>query len=110
MAGRSGAAPTVTSAIRVGVTVALETGVISIVIQAGPATIGFTWDEASGDLGAGRWRTFRRVTVPQLMPAVVVAFVLMLSWSLDGVVTSLSSAGRTRKRCPCCSWPWYGTR
>jgi ABC-type spermidine/putrescine transport system permease subunit II len=72
--------------------------------------MGFTPEEAAGDPGAGRWRTFRRVTVPQLMPAVVVAFVLVLSRSLDGVITSLSSAGRTPERCPCCSWAWYGTR
>jgi spermidine/putrescine transport system permease protein len=40
-------------------------------------------EEASHDLGAGTWETFRRVTLPLLFPALISAFLIALTLSFD---------------------------
>jgi ABC-type spermidine/putrescine transport system permease subunit II len=72
----------------------------TLVIQARLASMGNTLEEAAADLGANPWRTFRRVTVPQLMPAIVVSFLLVFSYSLDDVVTSLFLGGPNTQTLP----------
>jgi spermidine/putrescine transport system permease protein len=48
--------------------------------------------EASFDLYASPWRTFRQVTFPQLLPAVVAGFLLSFTFSFDDyVITSFVS-------------------
>jgi ABC-type spermidine/putrescine transport system permease subunit II len=47
-------------------------------------------EEAALDLGATEWSTFRRVTLPYLMPAVAAAAMLAFTVSIDDyVITSL---------------------
>jgi ABC-type spermidine/putrescine transport system permease subunit II len=60
----------------------------TVIIQARFATLGDTLEEAAADLGANRWRAFRRVTLPLLMPAVIVASLLAVSFSFDDVIVS----------------------
>ena len=48
----------------------------TIIIQARLASLSSTLEEAAADLGANRWRVFRRVTFPLLVPAVLVAALL----------------------------------
>jgi spermidine/putrescine transport system permease protein len=60
----------------------------TVIIQARFATLGETLEEAAADLGANRWRAFRRVTLPLLMPAVIVASLLAVSFSFDDVIVS----------------------
>jgi putrescine transport system permease protein len=45
-------------------------------------------EEAAADLGATPWRVFLRVTLPLLMPALVAAWLLAFTLSLDDVVIS----------------------
>jgi ABC-type spermidine/putrescine transport system permease subunit II len=52
----------------------------TLIIQARLATMNDVLEEAAFDLGANRWRVFRRVTLPLLMPAIVVAALLILSF------------------------------
>lgn len=48
--------------------------------------------EASFDLYASPWRTFRQITFPQLMPAIVAGFLLSFTFSFDDyVITSFVS-------------------
>ena len=48
--------------------------------------------EASYDLYATPWRTFRQITLPQLLPAVVAGFLLAFTFSFDDyVITSFVS-------------------
>ena len=48
--------------------------------------------EASYDLYASPWRTFRQITFPQLLPAIVAGFLLAFTFSFDDyVITSFVS-------------------
>jgi spermidine/putrescine transport system permease protein len=49
--------------------------------------------EASMDLYADPWGTFRQVTLPQLMPAIVAGFLLSFTFSLDDFVIAFFVAG-----------------
>jgi ABC-type spermidine/putrescine transport system permease subunit II len=60
----------------------------TIIIQARLASLSSTLEEAAADLGANRWRVFRRVTFPLLIPAVAVAALLCISFSFDDVIVS----------------------
>jgi ABC-type spermidine/putrescine transport system permease subunit II len=67
----------------------------TVIIQARFATMGSTLEEAAADLGANRWRVFRRVTLPLLMPAVLVAALLAVSFSFDDVIVSQFLGGNS---------------
>jgi len=60
----------------------------TVIIQARFQTLSETLEEAAADLGANRWRVFRRVTLPLLMPAILVASLLAVSFSFDDVIVS----------------------
>ena len=67
----------------------------TIIIQARLASLNQTLEEAASDLGANRWRVFRRVTLPLLMPAVIVAALLTISFSFDDVIVSQFLGGNS---------------
>jgi spermidine/putrescine transport system permease protein len=58
-------------------------------------------DEAARDLGAGAWQTFRRVTVPLLMPAIVSSFLIAFTLSFDEYAIASFLAGTEP------TWPVY---
>jgi spermidine/putrescine transport system permease protein len=74
-----------------------NTSVVTLVCRARLAGMDRSLEEASADLGATRWRTFRRVTLPQLFPAVLAGGLLAFTFSFDDVVLStfVSSPGST---------------
>jgi spermidine/putrescine transport system permease protein len=49
--------------------------------------------EAAADLYADEWRTFRRVTLPQLWPGILAGAMLAFITSIDDFVTTLLGAG-----------------
>jgi spermidine/putrescine transport system permease protein len=51
--------------------------------------------EASSDLGASRWRTFRSVTLPLSMPGVIAAFIFVLIPTIGEYVTPLLVGGES---------------
>ncbi len=53
-------------------------------------------DEASADLGADSWRTFRSVTLPQLGSALVAGALLAFALSFDEVIVTTFTAGADR--------------
>jgi ABC-type spermidine/putrescine transport system permease subunit II len=72
----------------------------TVIIQARAATIPRDLEEAAADLGASPRRVFRRVTLPMLMPAVVVAVLVAFTFSFDDVVTSSFLAGTGTETLP----------
>ena len=50
-------------------------------------------EEASHDLGAGTWETFRRVTLPLLLPALVSSFMIAFTLSFDEYAIASFLAG-----------------
>lgn len=50
-------------------------------------------EEASMDLGANQWRTFRRVTLPIIAPGIMSGAMLALTMSLDDVIVSFFTTG-----------------
>lgn len=59
-------------------------------------------EEASADLGATPWTTFRRVTLPLAMPGVLAGFLLSFTFALDETIVSsfVAVSGST-------PWPVY---
>ena len=64
-----------------------------VVVSARLATMDQSLEQASADLGAGPWTTFRRVTLPILMPGILGGFLLGFIISLDDVVITYFIAG-----------------
>jgi ABC-type spermidine/putrescine transport system permease subunit II len=71
-----------------------------VIIQARVVTIPRQFEEAAADLGASPRRVFRRVTLPLLMPAIVVAGLVAFTFSFDDVVTSSFLAGTGTETLP----------
>ena len=53
----------------------------------------WSWEEAALDLGATPFRTFLRVTGPQLLPAIMASAMLIFPWSFDDFVITYFVAG-----------------
>ena len=63
--------------------------IASRAVLAGFRGLDSTLDDASASLGAGRWRTLRRVTLPLLRPAVAAGATLAFVTALGDFVTSI---------------------
>ena len=50
-------------------------------------------EEAAMDLGANEWKTFQKVTLPLIAPAVLAAFLLCFAISIDDFVVTYFNAG-----------------
>jgi ABC-type spermidine/putrescine transport system permease subunit II len=77
--------------------VVFNASVVAIVVRARFVGMGQTLEEASYDLGAGPFSTFRQVTLPRLAPAVLAGGLLAFTFSFDDFITSffVSGAGTT---------------
>jgi ABC-type spermidine/putrescine transport system permease subunit II len=70
-----------------------NTSVVTLIVRARLAGMDRSLEEASADLGASKWRTFRRVTLPQLFPAVLAGALLAFTFSFDDVILSSFVSG-----------------
>lgn len=68
--------------------VAFNISFVSVVVRARLANLDPSIEEAAADLYAGRWQTFRRITLPQIMPGIIGGALLAVTLSLDDVVVS----------------------
>lgn len=73
--------------------VAFNIAFVAIVVRARLADMDMTLEEAAADLGANAWQTFRRVTLPLLMPGIVAGALLAFTLSLDDFVITFFVAG-----------------
>jgi len=69
------------------------TSYVFVVVSARLAGMDTSLEQASSDLGATPWQTFRRVTLPLIMPGVAGGFLLAFIISLDDVVITYFIAG-----------------
>jgi ABC-type spermidine/putrescine transport system permease subunit II len=70
-----------------------------LIIRARFVGMGDTLEEAGYDLGSGRLSTFRQVTLPRLLPAIVAATLLSFTFSFDDYVLPAFTNGTTN------TWP-----
>ncbi len=73
--------------------VAFNVSYVAIVVRARLAGMDRTLEEAAQDLGANEWQTFRRVTLPLIMPGVLGGALLAFTLSLDDFVITFFTAG-----------------
>lgn len=66
---------------------------VFVIVSARLSGMSTELEEASADLGATPWTTFRRVTLPQLMPGVVGGALLAFIISLDDLVITYFISG-----------------
>ncbi|HNS40257.1 MAG: ABC transporter permease [Anaerolineae bacterium] len=73
--------------------VAFNISFVAVVVRARLAEMDKSLEEAAADLGADTWTTFRRVTLPLLMPGIISAALLAFTLSLDDFVITFFVAG-----------------
>ena len=66
---------------------------VVIIVRARVAGMDRSLIEASADLGATPWGTFRQVTLPQIAPAVLAGFLLSFTFSFDDFIIAFFVAG-----------------
>lgn len=73
---------------------------VFIVVQARLSGLDPTLEGASADLGAGAWKTFRKVTLPQLAPGLVGGALLSFIISMDDLVITYFISGTGSQTLP----------
>jgi len=79
--------------------VVFNASVARLIIRARFVGMGDSLEEAAYDLGSGPLSTFRQVTLPRLMPAIVAAALLSFTFSFDDYVLPAFTNGTTN------TWP-----
>jgi spermidine/putrescine transport system permease protein len=73
--------------------VAFNIAFVALVVRARLADMDQRLEEAAADLGANAWQSFRRITLPLLMPGVISGALLAFTLSLDDFVITFFVAG-----------------
>ncbi|MEL6891523.1 MAG: ABC transporter permease [Actinomycetota bacterium] len=73
--------------------IAFNISFVSVVVRARLAGLDTSLEDAASDLYAGRWATFRLVTLPQILPGVAGGALLAFTLSLDDVVITQFTLG-----------------
>jgi spermidine/putrescine transport system permease protein len=68
---------------------------VAVTVQARVVGLDRSLEEAALDLGATPWVTFRKITLPLIMPAVFAGALLSFALSIDDFVTTTFNAGQT---------------
>lgn len=66
---------------------------VTVVVRARLYSFDFTLEEAAMDLGANRWQTFFKITLPLIAPGVAAGFLIALTLSLDDFIIAFFTAG-----------------
>lgn len=73
--------------------VLFNTSLVLLLVRARLSGMDRTLVEASSDLFATPWRTFRQITFPMLLPAIVAGFLLAFTFSFDDYVITTFVSG-----------------
>ena len=68
--------------------------IVNVLVRTRMAGMDRALIEASSDLYASPWRTFRQVTIPQLRPAIVAGFLLAFTFSFDDFIVAFFTTGQ----------------
>jgi spermidine/putrescine transport system permease protein len=73
--------------------IAFNISFVAVVVRARLADMDRSLEEASADLGASEWVTFRRITLPLLAPGIVAGALMAFTLSLDDFVITFFVSG-----------------
>jgi spermidine/putrescine transport system permease protein len=73
--------------------VAFNISFVAVVVRARLADFDMTLEEAAKDLGANEWQTFRRITLPLIMPGILGGALLAFTLSIDDFVITFFVSG-----------------
>ncbi|HUF39978.1 MAG TPA: ABC transporter permease [Anaerolineales bacterium] len=73
--------------------IAFDIPFVYIIVRARLADFDKTLEEAAQDLGANEWRTFRRITLPLLMPGIIGGALMAFTLSLDDYLITVFTKG-----------------
>ncbi len=68
-------------------------GFVAVIVRAQLTSIDESLFEAARDLGASPWKTFRHVTFPLILPAVIAGGLMAFTLSIDDFVVTFFTAG-----------------
>jgi spermidine/putrescine transport system permease protein len=80
--------------------IAFDIPFVYVIVRARLADFDRTLEEAAQDLGANEWRTFRRVTLPLLMPGIVGGALMAFTLSLDDYLITVFTKGVREQTMP----------
>ncbi len=80
--------------------IAFDIPFVYIIVRARLADFDRTLEEAAQDLGADEWRTFRRVTLPLLLPGIIGGALMAFTLSLDDYLITVFTKGVTEQTMP----------
>jgi spermidine/putrescine transport system permease protein len=87
--------------------VAFSIAYVAVTVRARLAGFDRSLEEAAADLGAGAWTTFRKITLPLIMPGVLAGALMAFALSIDDFVTSNFVSGSS---VPFPVWVYGATR
>lgn len=70
------------------------TAVVHVLVRTRMVGMDRSLVEASEDLYSTPWRTFRQITVPQLLPAITAGFLLAFTFSFDDFIVAFFTSGQ----------------
>lgn len=73
--------------------VAFNISFVAVVVRASLRNFDRRLEEAAQDLGATPWQTFRRITLPLIMPGIIGGALIAFTLSLDDFVVTFFTAG-----------------
>ena len=73
-------------------------------IQARLRRLGTTLEDASADLGASSWQTFRFVTFPMIRIGMLVGFIFAFTFSFDELILAIFLTSPSTKTVPRLLW------
>lgn len=80
--------------------IAFDIPFVYVIVRARLADFDRTLEEAAADLGADEWNTFKRVTLPLLMPGIIGGALLAFTLSLDDYLITVFTKGVQEQTMP----------
>lgn len=80
--------------------IAFDIPFVYVIVRARLADFDKTLEEAAADLGADEWNTFKRVTLPLLMPGIIGGALMAFTLSLDDYLITVFTKGVREQTMP----------